>query len=179
MENRAYRFVPEEAKGPESSEQEEARQRTLLEGRWLTHGDGDVEGVSREAKHAFFAEKLREKDQHIAKLWQEAKQLEKLRNLYASEEEMPRAAAGFSEEEKDWFLEGENAEKMLLQASWETDESLDVDDIDDAAKFSFAKAKLGQLQAARRLGAGDGEALDAKIRKLEIYVEQYGKAANG
>lgn len=176
MENRAFRFTPEEAHRPEPNEEEERRQRTLLEGRWLTHGDGDVEGVSREAKHAFFAEKLRDNDRAIAKLWQEAKRLEKLRNLYATEEEAPRAEAGFTEEEKEWFLEGENAEKMLLQASWETDESLDVDDVDAAAKLAFAKAKLAQLQAARRFGAG-GEALESKMRKLELYVDQYGKEA--
>lgn len=159
----------------EGRENRETDSRAKLEAQWQVDGSVEVDGVSREEKHDFAVEKLKETDRKIAELWQQAKALERLRDLYA--EDAPASgsrAADFTEEEREWFAKGENPDHMTLEASWEVNESLDVDDISDEAKASFAKGKLAALRGALRLGMGDARALDEKIRKLELYVEQYG-----
>lgn len=171
MGSEARRFNPEASQ----PEREDERTRGLLEGRWLTHGDADVEGVPDEAKAKFVADKLRETDAQLAKLMKQAKQLEALREKYSG----AAPEADFEPQDKAWFAEGEDAEHLALQANWETSQSLDVDDISDTKKYQFAKRKREELSNAFAAGqVADAEAAKERLDRLELLEDQYKKGAD-
>lgn len=172
MGREARGFVPEVAR---DAGKESERARGLLEGRWLTHGDVDVEGVTDAEKSAFVDEKLRETEAKMAKLADQARRLEGLKREYSG---VPKEAA-FSAEDEAWFKEGGDDERMTLQANWEASDSLDVDDISDAKKYEFARQKREELAAAIADGRlGDLERARERLARIELLEQQYKKGAD-
>jgi hypothetical protein len=154
---------------------EESKQRGKLESRFAEHGDLDVEGVPDAIKEKFAAEKLKEKDQEISRLWKEAKALESLRDKYA------RAAEGdgesFSADEERWFAEGlkpEYLRKAALTEAWETAGTLDIEDVPADEKVAFADERLGYLRNLQKTEQyRHSEILTERINRLELLREQY------
>ncbi|HTK04854.1 MAG TPA: hypothetical protein VL500_04680 [Candidatus Eisenbacteria bacterium] len=153
-----------------SPEKDDEAAKSTLERHYFTQGDVDVEGVSDEVKERFIADKLRQNEAKMAKLREESAQLEKLR---------ARLSPGFSEDEEAWFAGGEAAARRLaLQEYWESDMSLDIEDIPASEKVAFADDRLRQLKylaGTEQFRLSDG--LRDRIQRLELLRDQYAKEA--
>jgi hypothetical protein len=141
--------------------------RNMMEMRYREAGDVEVGGVSEAEKAAFLAERLRAVDADLARL---AAERAKLADLYAK----ASGEAAFTADEREWFEKGEDPDWLALTAAWETEMSLDVDDVPDELKHAFAVGKRGQLDAALRSGrAADSDAVRQAIDRLDILIDQY------
>ncbi len=153
---------------PGRSDQEPANDaQARLADRWKAEGVIDIAGMSDAQREQF----AREREQRLS-----------------DEIQLIRQAFGFRKEERAWFATGEDQEQLALQQLWETTGSLDMGNLDeetrdtsirDETKLRFAKEKKSQLQEAIRAGhLPKSEAVMEKLRRLDLLIEQYGKAVD-
>ncbi|HTM68847.1 MAG TPA: hypothetical protein VL426_06145 [Candidatus Binatia bacterium] len=161
------RFYDQE---PSSERRETEGARSKLERHYFTEGNVDAEDVPDEVKEKFIAEKLRENEVKMEKLRQESARLEEMR---------AKLSPDFTEEEEAWFAGGEAAaRKLALQELWESQMSLDIEEVPAAEKVSFADDRLRQLRYLATTEQFKGsEGLAERIDRLEQLREQYKKEA--
>lgn len=162
---------------PDADREARAAAEKKLEDRLRETGDVDVDGVSEQDKDAFLESKIAEVAEQMAKLERVRRHLERL----ATERADARGGSrdkGFTVQEKEWFAEGNDPDRVALEASWETDMSLDIDDVPAEAKHAFAEEKLMQLRAALKAGrVKNAEAAMERLQRIELLRDQYAKLA--
>jgi hypothetical protein len=166
----------EHERGFDPEAERDATQRRLEE-RLREKGDVDVEGVSEQDKDAFLEAKIGDVAEQMARLDRVRRHLERLADERARSQGKS-ADRGFTAAEKAWFAEGNDPDRVALEASWETDMSLDIEDVPAAAKLAFAEEKIMQLRSAITAGRVHNlEAAQERLLRIEALRDQYAKLA--